>query len=297
MKSLISPKFFINFSYQIAISLLSISISFALPQNGQIRSGDVQVNQVNSKRLDVNQSSDKAIIDWHSFNIAGDEHTHFQLPSSEALSLNRVTGGQRSDIFGKLSSNGRLMLINPNGIVFGQNSQVDVHGLVATTSDIRNEDFLANRFHFIIPGNPSARIVNRGTINIANAGLLAFVAPGVENSGIINARLGRVGLASSNQFTLDLYGDNLITLGVEGKVLEKVYDENGKSVSSLIDQSGTINADGGRVYLQTNAAKNIVDHAINVSGIIEAKTAVKQRGKIILNGGHQSNRKTKRIWP
>ncbi len=288
IKLICSSKFILRRFSLIAVFILTSSTAFALPLDGKIRSGDVQLNQINSKRLDVNQSSDKAIIDWHSFNIAHDEHTHFQLPSSDALSLNRVTGGQRSDIFGKLSSNGRLMLINPNGVVFGQNSQVDVHGLVATTNDIRNEDFLANRFHFTLPGNPSARIVNRGTINIANAGLLAFVAPGVENSGIINARLGRVGLASSNQFTLDLYGDNLITLGVEGKVLDKVYDENGKPVSSLIDQSGTINADGGRVYLQTNAAKNIVDHAINVSGIIEAKTAEKKRGDIILNGGGEN---------
>jgi hypothetical protein len=145
----------------------------------------------------------------------------------------------------------------------------------------------AGQFHFSIPGNPSARIINRGTINIGRAGLLAFVAPGVENSGIINARLGRVGLASSNQFTLDFYGDNLITLGVEGKVLEKVYGEDGKPISSMVDNKGTINADGGQVYLQTNSARDIVDHAINVSGIIEAKTAVKKRGNIILNGGSE----------
>jgi filamentous hemagglutinin family protein len=269
------------------IIFLFASIALALPQDGQVQSGDVQLNQVNPKRLDVNQSSNKAIIDWRSFNIAEDEHTHFQLPSNNSINLSRVIGGQRSDIFGKLSSNGQLMLINPNGVVFGRNSRVDVHGLIATTNDIRNQDFLANRFHFSIPGNPSARIINRGTINIGNAGLLAFVAPGVENSGIINARLGRVGLASSNQFTLDLYGDNLITLGVEGKVLEKVYGEDGKPISSLVDNNGTINADGGQVYLQTNAARDIVDHAINVSGIIEAKTAVKKRGNIILNGGSE----------
>ncbi len=271
----------------IAALILFAPTVFALPQDGNVRSGDVQLNKINPKRLDVNQSTNKAIIDWHSFNIAEDEHAHFQMPSSDSLNLSRVTGGQRSDIFGKLSSNGRLMLINPNGVVFGRNSRVDVHGLVATTNNIRNQDFLANRFHFNIPGNPSARIVNRGTINIGNAGLLAFVAPGVENSGIINARLGRVGLASSNQFTLDLYGDNLITLGVEGKVLEKVYGEDGNPISSLVDQSGTINADGGQVYLQTNAARDIVDHAINVSGIIEAKTAIKKRGDIILNGGNE----------
>ena len=269
------------------VLILSSSILFALPQDGSVRSGDVQLNQVNTKRLDVHQSTEKAIIDWRSFNIAHDETTHFQMPSSDSLNLSRVTGGQRSDIFGSLSSNGRLMLINPNGVVFGQNSRVDVHGLVATTNDIRNQDFLANRFHFNIPGNPSARIVNRGTINIGNAGLLAFVAPGVENSGIINAKLGRVGLASSNQFTLDLYGDNLISLGIEGKILEKVYGEDGKPISSLVDQSGTIKADGGRVYLRTNAARDIVDHAINVSGIIEAKTAVKKRGDIILNAGSE----------
>ncbi|GEM_PF-3121525 len=280
-------KFITTYLVYFGVSVLFPLTANALPQDGSIRSGDVQLNQVNAKRLDVNQSSEKAIVDWQSFNIAGDEHTHFQLPSNNSINLSRVIGGQRSDIFGKLSSNGQLMLINPNGVVFGQNSRIDVHGLVATTNDIHNQDFLANRFHFNIPGNPSGMIINRGTINIGKAGLLAFVAPGVENSGIINARLGRVGLASSNQFTLDLYGDNLISLGIDGKILEKVYGPDGKPISSLIDQSGTIYADGGQVYLQTNAARSIVDHAINVSGIIEAKTAEKKRGEIILNGNKE----------
>jgi filamentous hemagglutinin family protein len=129
-----------------ATIFLFASIGLALPQDGQVQSGEVQLKQVTPKRLDVNQTSDKAIIDWKSFNIAEGEHTHFQLPSNNSINLSRVIGGQRSDIFGKLSSNGQLMLINPNGVVFGINSRVDVHGLIATTNDIRNQDFLANRF-------------------------------------------------------------------------------------------------------------------------------------------------------
>lgn len=83
---------------------------------------------------------------------------------------------------------------------------MDAGGLLATTAGIENEDFMAGRFDFDIPGNPGGTAVNRGAITAAEGGLAALVAPGVENSGTIRARLGRVALASGNAFTLDFHG-------------------------------------------------------------------------------------------
>ena len=90
-------------------------------------------------------------------------------------------------------------------------------------------------------------MVNRGTINVAQGGLLAFVAPGVENSGIINAKLGQVSLSSGKTFTLDLYGDKLVSLGVDSKVLDRVIGPDGEAVSSLIKNGGENKYESQRV--------------------------------------------------
>ena len=198
------------------------SFAFALPKDPTVQAGSVTFDQVSPTALKVIQSTNKAIIDWKTFNIQANEATHFQMPSSDSFNLSRVTGGIGSEIFGTLSSNGNLMLLNPNGILFGANSKIDVGGLVATTSNISNSDFMVGNYKFDIPSSLNRTVINRGSINVAQGGLLAFVAPGVENSGIINGQLGKVSLASGRTFTLDLYGDKLISLGVDSKVLDRL---------------------------------------------------------------------------
>ena len=266
---------------------LSPAFSFALPTDPSIKAGSVTFNQVDPNTLHVIQSTNKAIIDWQTFNIQANEATHFQMPSSGSFNLSRVTGGVGSEIFGTLSSNGNLMLLNPNGILFGANSKIDVGGLIATTANISNENFMAGNFKFDIPSSIYRTVVNRGAINVAQGGLLAFVAPGVENSGIINAKLGQVSLASGKTFTLDLYGDKLVSLGVDSKVLDRVIGPDGEAVSSLIKNGGSIKANGGSVFLEVNAARDVVDNVINMDGLIEAKTAVQDNGEIILYGGEE----------
>ena len=257
----------------------------ALPQDAIVKAGSVQFEQPFASRLNVIQNTEKAIIDWRSFNIAGDEHTDFQMPSSTSINLSRVIGNDPSNIFGKLSSNGRLMLINPNGILFGRDSRVDVNGLVASTIDIRNENFLSGNYSFNISPEFNRSIVNRGEINVIEGGMLAFVAPGIESSGIVNARLGQVDFASGKVFTLDFYGDKLITLEVDSKIVNEVLDPDGNKLSRLINNSGEINADGGVVTMQVNMAKNLVDKAINFGGVVKANTVMQKDGKIILSGG------------
>jgi filamentous hemagglutinin family protein len=104
--------------------LISAELAFSNPEGGVVQSGNVNIEQASPTRLNVIQSSNKAIIDWRSFSIDTSEHTDFQMPSSNSVNLSRVTGDNPSNILGKLTANGRLMLVNPNGILFGKNSQV-----------------------------------------------------------------------------------------------------------------------------------------------------------------------------
>ena len=163
----------------------------------------------------VNQSTSSAIINWNTFNIRANESVRFNQPNSSSVALNRVIGGLGpSEIMGSLTANGRVFIINRDGILFGPGSVVNTAGFLATTNDIKNADFMAGRYNFNIPGRPDASIVNQGTITATSGGFAALVAPGVRNSGTITATLGTVALASGNSFTLDMYGDKLITLAV-----------------------------------------------------------------------------------
>ena len=114
---------------------------------------------------------------------------------------------------------------------------------------------------------------------------MALVAPGVENSGVIRAELGRVVLASGNAFTLDLYGDKLVRLAVDEQALDRLTDIEGRPLRSLVANSGRIEADGGQVLLATSAAKAVLDSAVNMSGVIFARTYEQRAGEIVLAAG------------
>ena len=278
---------------KIVLPLLFISFAsfntFANPVDGQLISGSATISLPASKQLMVIQHSDRAVIDWRSFSIAPDEITQFFQPSASSAILNRVTGNQVSQILGKLAANGQVLLVNPNGIVFGQNSRVDVGSLIASTSNISNINFMAGKYNFDQPGNATATVSNLGTISVSEGGLVALVAPAVKNSGVIQAHLGKVALAAGNTFTLDLYGDNLLTFAADSQVLQAALGVDGKVVDALIDNAGNINADGGTVLLAANTAKNIVDHAINMNGIVQARTVSQEGGVIVLDGGENGN--------
>src|SRR5207248_11648318 len=161
-----------------------------------------------------------------------------------------------SGIPGTLTGKGRVFPIHPEGNLFGPSSAVNTAGCLATTHDIRNADFMAGRYNFNIPGRPDASIVNQGRITATSGGFAALVAPGVRNSGTITATLGTVALASSGTgFTLDLYGDKLITLAVNDQVASKVIDvATGRPLKSLVSNDGKIRANGGRAELTAAGA-------------------------------------------
>ncbi len=257
--------------------------AMANPQNGTVASGQAVIVQTTPRRLDVIQSSDRAVINWQSFSIGAGERTHFQQPSASSVTLNRVTGVDPSSILGQLSANGQIVLVNPNGVMFGAGAKIDVAGLVATTSNIRDGDFMAGRMDFTMPGNANATVTNAGEITVAEGGLVAFVAPGVANSGVIQARLGRVVLASGHKYTVDLYGDGLVSFAVDESALTALDASGGAAVARVVN-AGRISANGGRILLTASKARSVVDQAINMSGVVEARAVVQRGGEITLLG-------------
>lgn len=278
-----TPTFKLNvLGAAMTLCLFPSAPAIANPEGGTVTAGEAIIQQASPTQLNINQTTDKAIIDWNRFNIGTDEQTRFNQPSAASVTLNRVTSEDPSQILGKLTANGQIFLVNPNGIYFGPNSQVDVAGLVATTHNISNANFLAGHYLFDQPGNPGASVINAGNIRIADTGIAAFVAPSVANQGIIAAKLGKIALASVNGFTLDFYGDKLLSFMVKDEVAKTALDLDGKPLNSFVENSGHIEAQGGFVLLTAKAAENAVQGVINQTGVTEASTVHMQAGRIIL---------------
>src|SRR4051794_34846930 len=267
-----------------ATALMPIAPALAGPNGGVVVGGSATINHQGTANVTINQFSDKAIINWNLFNIGVGEKTTFIQPSANAIALNRIVGKQGpSEILGTLEANGKVFVVNPDGIIFGAGAVITTAGFLATTSDIRNQDCMAGRFNFNIPGRPDASIVNMGTITATNGGFAALVAPGVRNSGTITATLGTVTLASGNTFNLDFYGDRLVQLGVGDEIASHVKDvATGQTLKSLVTNEGTLKANGGRVELTAAAARQVVDSVINTSGVVEANSIGTKGGQIVL---------------
>jgi|GEM_PF-6704165 len=257
---------------------------YANPVDGVVEAGTADISTPSPGTVVINQTSKKAIINWGSFDIGTGELTQFVLPESTSVTLNRDFSGNPSEILGAIKSNGHFYLINPSGILFGTGSKVDVAGLVATTHNIRSDDFLNGDLNFNIAGDPAASVINQGNVTIEDVGIAAFVAPHVRNDGAILAHMGKVELASANGFTLDLYGDRLVSFLIENPN-NLSYGTDGQAVSALVENSGTIIADGGQVVLSAAAARGVVDSVINTDGVIQANSVAQRGGKIILGGG------------
>jgi filamentous hemagglutinin family protein len=244
--------------------------AWANPLGGTVSAGQASLSS-SGATLTVDQSSDKAVIDWRSFNIGASDTTIFHQPSSSSMTLNRVNDINPSQIEGSLSANGTVIIVNPNGVVFGKNSHVDVNGLIATTADIDNAQFMKGSLNFNKAGNPDASIVNNGHITAKDAGLVGLVAPTVINNGVITAKLGRVQLSSGDTATVDLYGDDLMEVAVSDKVKQ-----------TLVSNTGKIEAAGGSIRMTAAAGGSLVNSLVRVKGELKAPTVGTKGGEIVI---------------
>src|SRR6186713_46377 len=153
--------------------LLGFGISaHALPQGGVVAAGSASIAN-GAASTTITQSSQNAVINWQSFGIAAGQSVQFVQPGARAVALNRVLGADPSSIMGNLSSNGKVFLLNPNGILFGSGASVNVGGLVASTLAISDANFMAGQYSLSNPGDGA--ILNQGTITAAEGGYVALL--------------------------------------------------------------------------------------------------------------------------
>ena len=260
--------------------------SFANPTGANVTGGAATVSGQGTSRVTIDQSSDRAFIEWNSFSVAKGESVRFNQPSASSVTANKVVGVAPSDILGAVSANGRIILINPNGIFFGKGSTIDAAGLIATTLDLDKDSFLAGgKFKFSSASDISASVVNEGTLTISDAGLGALVAPHVRNSGALVANLGTVVLASGKAFTVDFTGDGLITFALGEGIASTLVGADGQPLKAQVEQAGEITA--GRIVLSSAAAREVVNQSVNVSGLVRAGSAGRNAdGSISLRGSN-----------
>jgi len=249
------------------------SVSVAEPTGGNVTAGTAAIATSGSNTT-INQTSQSAIINWQSFDIASHESVQFLQPNVSSVALNRVLGPDATQIMGNLSSNGKIFLINPNGVLFGQSAQVNVGGLIASTRNITDENFLAGRLYFA--GSSDANVANYGSIIAqegSDGGYVALLGAQVSNQGLISARLGSIALASGDALTLDTAGDGLLNVTV-----------NAGAIRSLVDNGGLLRADGGQVVMTARSASALVQSVVNNTGTVQAQTIENRNGVIRLLG-------------
>src|SRR6185436_19794007 len=176
------------------------------------------------------------------------------------------------EFYGRLSANGQVFLSSPTGVYFAPGASIDVGGLVATTLSMKQADFDAGRNIWSNVG-ATGSVINNGSISAPN-GYVALLGPQVANNGVIAARMGTVALAAGDKITLDMVGDGLIKVTV---------DEAALNAAAM--NKGTLQADGGNVFITARSANALLDTVINTEGVIRANSISERNGTIVLDGG------------
>ncbi|EFS2651472.1 filamentous hemagglutinin N-terminal domain-containing protein [Salmonella enterica] len=244
-----------------------------LPTGGQVVAGQGSIS-TSGNQMTIQQNTHGLVTNWNSFDIGKNHTVQFVQPDSSAVALNRVTGGHESQILGTLNANGQVMLVNPAGVMFGKGAKVNTAGLVASTKNIRTEDFMAGRYTFSGGSQPGAQVVNQGSLTTTKGGYIVLAADRVRNSGTLTTPSGKTVLAAAEKVTLQLDNTGLASVSVNGSV-----------VNALVENSGLIAATNGQVYLTARGKEMLLNTVVNNSGTVEARGLNQQGGNIVLDGG------------
>lgn len=250
----------------------------ALPTGPDITSGAAAIQQANGQLI-INQTTGQAIIQWQGFSIGAGETVQFIQPGALSAVLNRVVGADPSVILGALRANGQVFLINPNGVVFGQDAIVDVSGLVVSTLGMSDQDFLNGSLNFTQgAGQELAAIVNEGTLSVKDNGFVVLLAPTVSNQGLIIANQGKVALGATEQASISFDPNQLIHF--------EIADLNSEQSKVLLPQQSVADVLSGVVsQSQISEATELVEvdgqwELVNGSGV-----AIND-GSIIVDGAN-----------
>jgi filamentous hemagglutinin family protein len=252
--------------------------STALPSGGTVVQGQASIGApiltpAGGVSLTVTQTSQRAVTNWLNHDVGGNASVVYVQPNSGAVMLSRVIGGGASQIDGHISANGQVFLVNPSGVLFGAGAQVNVHGLLVTTLDTLDSDFMAGTLRF--SGSGTAAVRNAGTLQTDGTagGFVALLGGQVSNTGTITAQIGSVALASGSAATLDFNGDGLLSVAVTGG-----------AAHALTGNTGTLQADGGRVQMSAASADALISAVVHNSGTVQARGLTTRNGVIELSG-------------
>ena len=274
----------------IAAALSASGPVFALPSGGQVVAGAATfVREGNALRV---ANTPGAIINWASFSVGALESVRFDQQSALSAVLNRVTGSEASALYGQLTSNGRVWLINPNGILFGAGARIDLPSFVASTLDVSNADFAAGRMNLTAGANAGG-IRNEGAIQ--TTGNLYLVAPDIENSGVIHASTGEVLLAAGREVRLvdGAHPDIQVVVSAPTDRAVNLGTIAGRSVGlmgALIEQRGTVQAtavevdDHGRIVFRGGQTTLAAGSTTTASGATGGSVSIDSTGDTLVEG-------------
>lgn len=262
------------YSFVIVSSMLVWNLAAATPEGGQVAAGAATITQKGTTTT-INQTSPSAVINWHGFDTASNETVQFNQPAVDSVVLNRINSGLPTNFAGTLNANGKVFIVNTAGVVFVGGSHVNTAGLVTTTLDVKDEDFMKGNYKFFTQdGHDNATIINNGTITTKDAGIVALIAPNTSNgqTGVIQADLGKVVLASGSTFVLDFNQDQLIN-----------FDASSVVKAGHVENAGIIAANNGKVFVTANDIAKVLDNTVSTSTVTPASTVVtKPDGSIVL---------------
>lgn len=262
---------YVTRNWLLAGILLTPFSSYSAPSGGQVTSGNAAIEQ-SGLTTTINQVSQHATIDWNAFNINTNESVNFVQPNASATALNRIHDQNPSSILGSINANGQVFLANPNGFIFGANSQVNTAAFIAASSDITNFEHDS----LVMVQSGRGEIINNGVISSETNGFIGFFAPSIINNGEINSHEGDIVLSNNSHGTL--YLPNSAGIGFSIDSLSSL-DPIGIDKAG-IDNKGQIIANGGQVLLSSSAIDSTLLSAINNEGVINVGRIENDGGQI-----------------
>jgi filamentous hemagglutinin family protein len=248
-----------------AILIVPPASLMALPSNVNVTHGELNLSQ-SLNQLNIDQLTPQAIANWQSFSIGGDQIVNINQLSAQSVLLNRVMGANPSELLGQLNANGRVFLVNPNGVLVGSGASINTAEFMASALDISDSDFL-NGGDMLFAGESEASVLNLGSITAAN-GDVFLIAHKVANEGTISAAEGVAVLAAGNAVLLSPEGDQRVFIKTELS-----------AAGASVENSGIIEA--AQAELKA-AGGNIYELAINQSGIVKATGFETKNGRILM---------------
>ncbi|MEX4475795.1 filamentous hemagglutinin N-terminal domain-containing protein [Haemophilus influenzae] len=244
-----------------------------LPQEGQVVLGEATFSTTGNK-MTINQKKPTTQIDWKSFDIGKNKEVEFIQPNSNSVAYNRVTGGNASQIQGKLKANGKVYLANPNGVIITEGAEINVAGLFATTKDLEkiseNGNGNSNKFTRKLKNGQvvkEGQVINEG--NITAQDFVVLNGDEVINKGEIDATNGKVYLSSGDNFTFTL-PDSVISVALEDN-----------TVRGIVKNEGIIKAED--ITLNAKGRKEALDSLVVNNGVLEATKVSSKNGKVVLS--------------